>query len=202
MSLLLLLIYIIFLSLCRALLPLFFISFFLSLSLFFLTPRLLEVCGRSCPALPATTKSSIMTSSLPSLLQGAAQNYQFAIHFHFSTSWSCHLKLTVFFLSKRQEFNLWKIGSPIIFLYRPAPFACSWCFPSVNKVNISNLLYRSNNGHRHIWLRKNKPTTIYNFLLMYTSGRQENMSFFVYLSFEGRPAIGWEIPPFCLCIRV
>ena len=118
------------------------------------------------------------------------------------SSWSCHLKLTVFFLSKRQEFNLWKIGSPIIFLYRPAPFACSWCFPSVNKVNISNLLYRSNNGHRHIWLRKNKPTTIYNFLLMYTSGRQENMPFFVYLSFEGRPAIGWEIPPFCLCIRV
>ena len=125
---------------------------------------------------------------------------RFAIHFHFFNEVNWHLKWTVFFLSKRQEFNLWKIGSPIIFLYRPAPFACSWCFPSVNKVNISNLLYRSNNGHRHIWLRKNKPTTIYNFLLMYTSGRQENMSFFVYLSFEGRPAIGWEIPPFCLCV--
>ena len=60
--------------------------------------------------------------------------------FTFSTSWSCHLKLTVFFLSKRQEFNLWKIGSPIIFLYRPAPFACSWCFSSESKVKIFNLL--------------------------------------------------------------
>ena len=134
---------------------------FLSLSLFFLTPRLLEVCGRSCPALPATTKSSIMTSSLPSLLQRAAQNYQFAIHFHFFNKLKLSFEINCLFLSKRQEFNLWKIGSPIIFLYRPAPFACSWCFPSVNKVNISNLLYRSNNGHRHIWLRKNKPTTIY-----------------------------------------
>ena len=50
--------------------------FFLSQSLFFLTPRLLEVCGRSCPALPATTKSSIMTSSHPSIVQGAAQDLQ------------------------------------------------------------------------------------------------------------------------------
>ena len=186
-----------FLSLCRTV-CLCFSYLFLFLSFLFLTPRLLEVCGRSCPALPATTKSSIMTSSHPSIVQGAAQDLQSTFTFSIRSIdiWS---ELS-FFLSKRQEFNLWKIGSPIIFLYRPAPFACSWCFPSVNKVNISNLLYRSNNGHRHIWLRKNKPTTIYNFLLMYTFGRQENMSFFVYLSFEGRPAIGWEIPPFCLCV--
>ena len=65
---------------------------------------------------------------------------RFAIHFHFFNKVNWHLKWTVFFLSKRQEFNLWKIGSPIIFLYRPAPFACSWCFSSVNKVKISNLL--------------------------------------------------------------
>ena len=186
-----------FLSLCRTV-CLCFSYLFLFLSFLFLTPRLLEVCGRSCPALPATTKSSIMTSSYPSIVQGAAQDLQSTFTFSIRSIdiWS---ELS-FFLSKRQEFNLWKIGSPIIFLYRPAPFACSWCFSSVNKVNISNLLYRSNNGHGHMWLRKNKPTTIYNFLLMYTSGRQENMSFFVYLSFEGRPAIGWEIPPFCLCV--
>ena len=98
MSLFLLLIYIIFLSLCRALLPLFFISFFLSLSLFFLTPRLLEVCGRSCPALPATTKSSIMTSSL---VQGAAQNYNLHTTFTFFNKLKLSFEVNCLFSLKK-----------------------------------------------------------------------------------------------------
>ena len=149
MSLLLLLIYIIFLSLCFS--YLFFVSVFV-----FSHPS--SAWGVwSILSSPSSNYKKFNNDFKPSFTSSrSCTKLHLQSTFTFS-SWSCHLKLTVFFLSKRQEFNLWKIGSPIIFLYRPAPFACSWCFSSVNKVKISNL---SNNALRwtrtHIWLRKNK----------------------------------------------